>query len=322
MNIFITGSAGFIGFHLAKKLLERGDNIVGIDNFNNYYDPKLKEDRNKILEKNDNYKLYRGDLADNDLVKKIFKENKIDIVCNLAAQAGVRYSIENPSVYIQTNLVGFANLIEQVQKNKIQNFIYASSSSVYGKNKKTPFSVTDRVDNPVSLYAATKKADELIAHAYYDLYKFDNCIGLRFFTVYGPFGRPDMAYFSFTEKLMAAETIKIFNHGKMKRDFTYIDDITDGVIAIFDKIQDKKFGYKIFNLGNNKPVELMHFVESLENALGKKFTKEYLPMQKGDVPITYANIDESIKEFGFEPKITIEEGLAKFVEWYRDYYKK
>jgi len=322
MNYFITGTAGFIGFHLAKRLLARGENVMGIDNFNDYYDPQLKEDRTKILEKFDNYKLYRGDLADNDLVNRIFSENKIDLVCNLAAQAGVRYSIENPGAYIHSNIVGFANLIEAAQKNDIINFIFASSSSVYGKNKKVPFSVTDRVDNPVSLYAATKKSDELIAHAYQALYHFDNCVGLRFFTVYGPYGRPDMAYFSFTEKLMKGEGIKIFNHGKMKRDFTYIDDIIDGVIAIFNKAPSKKWGYKIFNLGNNKPVELMYFVESLEKALGKEFDKEYLPMQKGDVSITFADIDESIKEFGFQPQVSIEKGLQKFVQWYREYYQK
>lgn len=321
MLYFITGSAGFIGFHLSKKLLEKGETVIGLDNFNDYYDPQLKEDRTKILTKFENYKLYRGDLADNDLIKNIFAENKIDVVCNLAAQAGVRYSLENPSAYIQANLVGFANLIEATQKNGIKNFIYASSSSVYGKNEKIPFSVNDRVDKPVSLYAATKKSNELIAHAYQDLYHFDNCLGLRFFTVYGPFGRPDMAYFSFTQKLMKGETIQIFNNGQMKRDFTYIDDIVAGIIAIFDKIKTKKWGYKIFNLGNNKPVELMHFVESLEKALGREFNKEFLPMQPGDVPITYADIDESFQEFGFEPQTSIEEGLLKFAQWYTEYYR-
>lgn len=321
MKILITGSAGFIGFHLSKALLEKGEEIVGVDNFNDYYDPKLKEDRNKILEESENYKLYRGDIKDRELVEKIFKENKFDAVCNLAAQAGVRYSLKNPAVYIDSNLVGFANLIEEVQKNKIKNFIYASSSSVYGKNKKVPFSPEDRVDNPVSLYAATKKASELIAHAYHDLYKFDNCIGLRFFTVYGPYGRPDMAYFSFTEKLLKDEPIEVFNHGKMKRDFTYIDDIVDGVVKILDTAQEKKLGYQIFNLGNNKPVKLEYFISCLEKAWGKEFKKEYLPMQKGDVPITYADIDKTKEVFGWEPETSIKEGLGRFVEWYKEYYQ-
>ena len=320
MVILITGSAGFIGFHLSKELLRQKYQVIGLDNFNNYYDPRLKEDRNNILEEFENYKLYKGDLADKDFVKKIFNENKIDIVCNLAAQAGVRYSIENPDAYIQSNLVGFANLIEIAQKNNIENFIYASSSSVYGKNKKIPFSVTDRVDNPVSLYAATKKSAELIANAYHDIYKFKNIIGLRFFTVYGPWGRPDMAYFSFTDKILKDEPIKIFNHGKMKRDFTYIDDIVDGLKKIISIIEKKELGYQIYNLGNNKPVELIYFIETLENAIGKKARKEYLPMQKGDVPITYADIDKTKEIFGFEPKIGIEKGLKEFIKWYKEYY--
>lgn len=314
--ILVTGSAGFIGFHVTRKLLQDGNRVIGLDNFNDYYDPALKEVRNAILETNKNYKLYRGDLVDLDYIKKLFSENKIDKVCHLAAQAGVRYSLENPHIYIQSNIVGFTNLIDSAKNAGIKDFIYASSSSVYGDNKKTPFSVTDSVDHPVSLYAATKKANELVAYTYHHLYGM-NCTGLRFFTAYGPYGRPDMAYYSFTRDILADKTIKVFNHGKMQRDFTYIDDIVAGII----KALDKSYPYEIFNLGNNKPVELGYFIKTIEKLLGKEAKKKYLPMQPGDVPKTFADIDHSRELLGYEPKTTIEEGLGNFIKWYKEFYK-
>lgn len=314
-TILVTGSAGFIGFHVAKRLLEKDYKVIGIDNLNDYYDTKLKKDRNKILKKYKDYKFYFGKLENINLIKKIFSENKIDKVCNLGAQAGVRYSIENPHLYIQSNIVGFTNLIEESKNAKVENFIYASSSSVYGNNKKTPFSVEDRVDEPISLYAATKKSNELIAYTYHHLFDM-SCTGLRFFTVYGPWGRPDMAYFSFTKNIIEGKLIRIYNHGKMKRDFTYIDDIVDGII----KSLDQPSGYKIYNLGNNKPVNLNYFIECLEKAIGMKAKKEYAPLQPGDVLETYADIELSKKELGFQPKVKIEEGLKKFIEWYKSYY--
>jgi len=316
-TILVTGSSGFIGFSVARKLLDLGFKIVGADNQNDYYDPKLKRDRNKILQKYNDYIFYKGDFSDNKFVLKLFKEQKIDKVCHLAAQAGVRYSIENPAVYIQSNLVGFANLIEEAKNHKVKNFVFASSSSVYGENKKIPFSPEDRVDEPISLYAATKKADELIAYTYNHLFGL-NTIGLRFFTVYGPWGRPDMAYFSFTKDILAGKTIKVFNYGKMERDFTYIDDIADGVVSALDK----KLGYKILNLGNNKPVKLGYFIECVEKSIGKNAKKKMVPMQLGDVKRTYADIGESKKILGYEPKIGIDEGIEKFVAWYKEYYGK
>lgn len=313
--ILVTGSAGFIGFHVAKRLLEEGNTVIGLDNFNDYYDITLKNTRNEILEQFSSFHLYRGDLADLPLVEKIFADNKIDKVCHLGAQAGVRYSLTNPHAYIQSNLVGFTNVIDSAKRAGVLDFIYASSSSVYGDNEKTPFSVTDSVDHPVSLYAATKKANELIAYTYHHLYGM-NCTGLRFFTVYGPYGRPDMAYFSFTRDILEGKTIKVFNHGKMQRDFTYVDDIVDGIM----KALDKSYPYEIFNLGNNKPVKLGHFIEVIEKALGKEAIKEYLPMQPGDVLATYADIDHSRKMLGYEPKTSIEEGITNFIKWYREYY--
>jgi UDP-glucuronate 4-epimerase len=315
LTILVTGSAGFIGFHVSKRLLEEGNTVIGLDNFNDYYDVTLKNTRNEILEQFLSFHLYRGDLADLALIEKIFAENKIDKVCHLGAQAGVRYSLTNPHAYIQSNLVGFTNVIDSAKRVGVLDFIYASSSSVYGDNEKTPFSVTDSVDHPVSLYAATKKANELIAYTYHHLYGM-NCTGLRFFTVYGPYGRPDMAYFSFVRDILAGKTIKVYNHGKMQRDFTYIDDIVDGIM----KALDKSYPYEIFNLGNNKPVELGHFIEVIEKALGETAVKEYLPMQPGDVLATYADIDHSREMLGYEPKTSIEEGITNFIKWYREYY--
>ena len=315
-NILVTGTAGFIGFHLAKRLLEMGYLVIGIDNFNDYYSPKLKEDRNSILEKFSEYKIYRGDLENLDLVKNIFVENKIDKICHLAAQAGVRYSITNPHAYIQSNIVGFVNILEEAKNAGIKTFVYASSSSVYGKNEKMPFSVEDNVDHPISLYAATKKSNELIAHVYHHLFGM-NCTGLRFFTVYGPYGRPDMALFLFADAIMRGEKIKVFNHGKMRRDFTYIDDIVDGILASLEK----SYPCEIFNLGNNNPTELEHFISLIENNLEKKAERDYLPMQPGDVPASCADIDISKERLGFAPKIGIEEGIKRSMEWYRGYYK-
>jgi len=316
-TILVTGSAGFIGFYTAKKLLELNAKVIGLDNFNDYYNPTLKEARNKILTKSPNYHLYRGDLADLEFVKKIFAENKIDKICHLAAQAGVRYSIINPHTHIQSNIVGFANLIDSAKNAKIKDFIYASSSSVYGDNKKTPFAETDPVDQPVSLYATTKRANELIAYTYHHLFGL-NCTGLRFFTVYGPYGRPDMSYFKFTDLICQGKPIDVYNYGKMRRDFTYIDDIVAGIIASLEK----SYPYEIFNLGNNKSTELEYFIEVLEKELGVKVKKNYLPMQPGDVLETFANIEHSKKMLGYEPKTGIEKGLKKFVMWYKEFYNK
>lgn len=315
-TILVTGSAGFIGFHVAKRLLEDGCRVIGLDNFNDYYDPQLKEDRNSILELDENYKLYRGNLADADLLKIIFQENKIDKICHFAAQAGVRYSLSNPHVYIESNVVGFANLIEEARAAGIKKFVYASSSSVYGNNSKIPFSVDDSVDQPISLYGATKKSNELIAHTYHWLYKM-NCIGLRFFTVYGPWGRPDMAYFKFADKIRKKETIEVYNYGKMKRDFTYIDDIVEGVMAALDK--DIEFG--IFNLGNNQPEELEDMINLLESNLGIKAEKKYLPLQAGDFIVNWADIDKTREILGFAPKTSLSDGIRRFTKWYQDYYR-
>ncbi len=314
-TILITGSAGFIGFHSAKKLLEAGHVIIGADNFNDYYDPNLKEARNAILEGFTNFKLYRGDLSDEAFVERIFNENKIDQICHLAAQAGVRYSLENPRVYINANINAFMNILEAARNYQIKDLVYASSSSVYGNNKKVPFSVSDSVDNPISLYAATKKADELMAHTYSHLFNI-NTTGLRFFTVIGPYGRPDMALMLFTEAILKQEQIKVFNHGKMKRDFTYIDDIVEGVILALEKTD----GYQIFNLGNNKPVELEYFITCLEKELGMEAVKNYLEMQAGDVLETFADIEHTKKVLGWEPKTSTEEAIRAFVGWYREYY--
>lgn len=316
ITILVTGSAGFIGFHTAKKLLEDGCKVVGLDNFNSYYKPALKEARNRILEGFKGYKLYRGDLENLELIKKVFKENKIDKVCHLAAQAGVRYSLENPHAYISSNLVGFTNIIEEAKNAGIKTFVYASSSSVYGNNKKIPFSINDSVDKPISLYAATKKANELIAYTYHHLYGL-NCTGLRFFTVYGPWGRPDMAAYKFADAIKNNRVVDVYNFGKMKRDFTFITDIVSGILSSLKN----SYPYEIFNLGNNQPVELGSFINIIEGLLGEKAKKKFLPLQPGDVPETYANISHSYKKLGYRPKINIEEGLKEFINWYKNYDK-
>lgn len=316
MKYLVTGSAGFIGFNTVKKLLNEGHFVFGVDNFNDYYDPKIKQDRNKILAENRNFKLYKGDLSDLEFVKNIFKENKIDIVCNLAAQAGVRYSIKDPYAYINSNIVGFTNLINEAKNAGVRNFVYASSSSVYGDQEKTPFSEDFNTDKPLSLYAATKKANELIAHNYHHLFGM-NCTGLRFFTVYGPWGRPDMAIFSFTKAIIEGESIQIFNNGEMFRDFTFIDDIVSGIISACEKC----YPFEIFNLGNHEPVKLSYMVEVLEKELGKNAKKEFLPIQPGDVLKTYADIKEAKEKLNWEPAVDIETGIKEFVSWYKNYYK-
>ncbi len=317
MRILVTGSAGFIGSNVSKALLMRGDEVVGIDNFNDYYDVSLKEYRNKELEKYDSFKLYRINIESVEDLKKVFSENKIDKVCHLAAQANVRYSIDNPYVYGTTNCAGFINIIHLSKDAGIKHFVYASSSSVYGDNKKVPYSEEDIVEQPISLYAATKRANELIAYTCHHLYNM-NTIGLRFFTVYGPAGRPDMAYFKFADKMAKGETIDVYNYGKdMKRDFTYIDDIVDGVIRALDC----DYKYEIFNLGKGSPDDFGDFISILEKHMGIKAKKNLLPMQPGDVMITYADTTKTEKMLGYKPSITLDEGLKKFADWYREYYR-
>lgn len=321
-KILITGAAGFIGFHLAKKLLEQNVTVVGFDNINNYYDVSLKYARLDILKKYPRFTFVKGDLADDAAVNKMFAENKFDIVVNLAAQAGVRYSIENPRAYIDSNVIGFFNILEACRHNPVEHLLYASSSSVYGNQQKTPFSTDDNVDSPISLYAATKKSNELMAYTYSHLYGIP-ATGLRFFTVYGPYGRPDMAYFGFTKKIYAGQPIKIFNNGDMYRDFTYVDDIVQGIENMLCNPPREQNGaqHKVYNIGNNKPEKLMVFIETLEKALGKTAQKEYLPMQPGDVYQTYADVSKLMKDFDFKPSTSIETGLNKFAEWYKSYYK-
>jgi UDP-glucuronate 4-epimerase len=319
----ITGGAGFIGFHLSKRLLEHGLAVIGFDNLNDYYDVNLKHSRLKILKDFDNYSFIKGDLANKDEVEEVFNTYHPAIVINLGAQAGVRYSIENPDAYIQSNIIGFFNIMEACRHNKVEHLVYASSSSVYGANKKIPFSTEDKVDNPVSLYAATKKSNELMAYTYSHLYGIP-ATGLRFFTVYGPYGRPDMAYYSFTKAILEGKPIKVFNHGDMYRDFTYIDDIVTGIVNILPnppKKDDNGVPYKLYNIGNNKPEKLMDFIQTLEQCLGKEAIKEYFPMQPGDVYQTYADVTDLMNDFDFKPDTPISIGLAKFVEWYREYYK-
>ena len=321
-KILVTGSAGFIGFHLSKKILEEGGEVIGFDSVNDYYDVRLKEARLEILGKYDKFTFIKGNLADKSAVDNLFKEYKPDVVVNLAAQAGVRYSIDNPESYIESNIIGFFNILEACRHNKVEHLIYASSSSVYGNQKKTPFSTDDNVDHPISLYAATKKSNELMAFTYSHLYDIPST-GLRFFTVYGPFGRPDMAYFSFTQKIMHGETIKIFNNGDMYRDFTYVDDIVQGIMNMLinpPKPDENGDRAKVYNIGNNNPEKLMYFIETLEKAIGKTAKKEYLPMQPGDVYQTYADVSELQKDFGFKPSTTIEDGLSRFAKWYFEYY--
>ena len=320
----ITGGAGFIGFHLSRSLLEKGARVVGFDNMNDYYDVKLKEDRLAVLDAYDNYSFIKGDLADNADVLRVFQEFRPQIVVNLGAQAGVRYSIDNPKAYMESNMMGFFHVLEGCRYFPVEHLVYASSSSVYGGNDKVPFSTEDKVDEPVSLYAATKKSNELMAHAYSKLYRIP-VTGLRFFTVYGPFGRPDMAYFKFTKKILAGEPIQIYNKGDMYRDFTYIDDIVRGVENILcnpPTENEKGAFYKLYNIGNNKPVKLMDYVAALERCLGMEAKKEYLPMQPGDVYQTYADVADLMRDYDFKPDTPIEEGLARFVEWYRDYYEE
>ena len=345
-TILITGSAGFIGSNLVKELLKTNEemSIIGFDSVNDYYDVSIKEYRLDEIEKlaaskpNCKYTFIKGNLADKALIEKIFTENKIDIVVNLAAQAGVRYSITNPDAYIESNIIGFYNILEACRNHPVEHLVYASSSSVYGGNKKVPFSTDDKVDNPVSLYAATKKSNELMAHAYSKLYNIPST-GLRFFTVYGPAGRPDMAYFGFTNKLVNNETIKIFNYGNCKRDFTYVDDIVEGVKRVMMSPPEKKDGedglpippYKIYNIGNNNPENLLDFVQILSeeliraSVLPKDYDfdahKELVPMQPGDVPVTYADTSALEADFGFKPSTSLREGLRKFAEWYKEFYK-
>lgn len=323
-TILITGAAGFIGFHLAKSLLDEQYEIICFDNINNYYDVSLKYARLKILSNYKNFKFIQADLADENSVNNVFKTYKPDIAVNLAAQAGVRYSIENPKAYIDSNIIGFFNVLEACRHYPVKHLIYASSSSVYGNQKKTPFSVDDNVDRPISLYAATKKSNELMAFTYSHLYKIP-ATGLRFFTVYGPFGRPDMAYFGFTNKIFAGEPIKIFNNGDMLRDFTYVDDIVTGIKNILPCPPQKDENgdqYKVYNIGNNKPEKLLTFIETLEEIIGIEAKKEYLPMQPGDVYQTYADVSELEKNFNFKPQTSIREGLTEFVNWYREFYHK
>mgnify|MGYP003289343311 FL=1 len=319
---FITGGAGFIGFFLSKSLLERGARVIGFDNMNDYYEVSLKETRLDILSGFDNYTFIKGDLADKEAVIRVFEEYKPKIVVNLGAQAGVRYSIDNPDAYMQSNMVGFLNILEGCRHYPVEHLVYASSSSVYGANDKIPFSTLDQVDRPVSLYAATKKSNELMAHAYSKLYKIP-LTGLRFFTVYGPLGRPDMAYFKFAKKIMNGEPIQIYNNGDMYRDFTYVDDIVKGIENLLcnPPVEDANGAlYKIYNIGNNKPEKLMDYIATLEKCLGKEAVKEYLPMQPGDVYQTYADVSDLMEDFGFKPSTTIEEGLSKFAEWFKEYY--
>jgi UDP-glucuronate 4-epimerase len=334
MKILVTGAAGFIGSTLVLRLLERGDTVIGIDNHNDYYDPAIKEARLARHAKHLSYAHLRIDLADRSAIESAFATHKPQRVVNLAAQAGVRYSIENPLAYIDSNIVGFAHILEGCRHNGVEHLVYASSSSVYGANTAMPFSIHQNVDHPLSLYAASKKANELMAHTYSHLYGLPTT-GLRFFTVYGPWGRPDMALFKFTKAILAGEAIQIFNYGKHRRDFTYIDDIVEGVIRTLDrpasgnpewngKIPDPGTSvapWRVYNIGNNQPVELMDYIGALEKALGKTAEKELLPLQAGDVPDTYANVDDLVDQFHYKPAITVEDGISRFVTWYRDYFK-
>jgi len=334
VKVLLTGAAGFIGSALALRLLERGDEVIGIDNLNDYYDVALKEARLARTNAHSGFTDIRIDLEDRDGIAKLFARYKPDRVVNLAAQAGVRYSLENPCAYVDTNLVGFIHILEGCRHNDVEHLVYASSSSVYGSNTKMPFSVHDNVDHPVSIYAATKKASELMAHTYSHLYRLPTT-GLRFFTVYGPWGRPDMSPILFARKILAGEPIDVFNYGKHRRDFTYIDDIVEGVIRTLDKIASPNpdwngdipdpgtslAPYRLYNIGNNQPVELMHYIKVLEDCLGRKAEMNMLPLQPGDVPDTYAEVQDLVTDVGYKPETTVEDGIARFVEWYRGYYK-
>jgi UDP-glucuronate 4-epimerase len=334
VKILVTGTAGFIGNHVALKLLERGDEVIGIDNINDYYDVNLKLARLERVKAHPSFTELRVDIEDRENIPAIFAEHKPQRVIHLAAQAGVRYSLENPLAYIDANLVGFINILEGCRHNNVEHLTYASSSSVYGANTSMPFSVHDNIDHPLSLYAATKKSNELMAHTYSHLYKLPTT-GLRFFTVYGPWGRPDMALFMFTRSILAGEPINVFNQGKHLRDFTYIDDIVEGVVRTMDHVAEPNpqwssdkpdpgtslAPYRIYNIGNNQPVELMRFIEILEENLGKKADKNFLPLQPGDVPATYANVEDLVNDVNYKPEMPIETGISNFVKWYRDYYQ-
>lgn len=335
MTILVTGAAGFIGFHVTQALLARGERIVGIDNLNDYYDVRLKHARLAQLEGQPNFEFLRLDLADRAGMADLFARHRPSRVLHLAAQAGVRYSLHNPHAYVDSNLVGFMNILEGCRHHAVEHLVYASSSSVYGLNTTMPYSVHHNVDHPISLYAATKKANELMAHSYSHLYRIPTT-GLRFFTVYGPWGRPDMAYFKFTQAILAGKPIEVYNHGRMRRDFTYIDDIVEGVLRVLDRIPEPNTNwngahpdpgsspapYRLYNIGNHSPVELSRFIEALESAIGRKAEKIMLPMQPGDVPATYADVDDLVRDTGFAPKTSIEDGLARFAEWYRGYLKQ
>ncbi len=349
MNVLVTGTAGFIGFHVANRLLQDGHNVIGIDSINDYYDVQLKYGRlayagintatleyskKYISAATPSYVFYKLNLEDKASLERIFKQHDIDIVINLAAQAGVRYSLINPGAYIQSNIVGFTNILECCRHNNIQHLVYASSSSVYGLNDEIPFATDQNVDHPVSLYAASKKSNELMAHVYSHLFRLPTT-GLRFFTVYGPWGRPDMALFLFTKAILEDKPIQVFNNGNMQRDFTYIDDIAEGVIKVMHHIPKandqwkvsmsaasaSSAPYKVYNIGNSKPVPLMHFIEAIENELGKKASKEFLPLQPGDVPSTFADVTDLVRDNGYKPDTSVEEGVKKFIQWYKEYYK-
>ena len=329
VKVLVTGAAGFIGYHLSQRLLADGHEVLGIDNLNDYYDVSLKQARLDLLAQESQFEFRKLDLSDRTGMESLFASQPFDVVVNLAAQAGVRYSLENPAAYVDSNLVGFANILEGCRQGSVGHLVYASSSSVYGGNRKIPFSTTDSVDRPVSLYAASKKANELMAHSYSHLYGIP-VTGLRFFTVYGPMGRPDMAYFKFVQAIEAGKAIDVYNYGKMRRDFTYIDDIVEGIVRIMQKLPDpaavqegglpSKARYKIYNIGNNTPVELGEFIEEIERALGKTAEKNMMPVQPGDVLETYADVDELMADVGFRPTTPLKEGIGKFVEWYRSYY--
>lgn len=333
MKVLVTGSAGFIGFHVCRYLLARGDEVVGIDNLNDYYDVSLKQARLDQLLGHERFVFHKLDIADRDAMKALFESGGFTRVVHLAAQAGVRYSLENPHAYVDSNLVGFVNVLEGCRQQRIEHLVYASSSSVYGANETIPFSEADNVDHPVSLYAATKKANELMAHTYSHLYSLPTT-GLRFFTVYGPWGRPDMSPILFTRAILAGEPLKIFNHGKHRRDFTYIDDIVEGVVRVLDHVSvgnpqwsgqspdpaSSRAPWKLYNIGNSQPVELLTYVELIEQALGKTTTKELLPLQPGDVEHTYADVNALKADIGYQPSVTVQDGIQRFVKWYRDYY--
>ncbi|MBA2665776.1 MAG: NAD-dependent epimerase [Trueperaceae bacterium] len=333
MRVLVTGTAGFIGYHVAEHLLARGDEVVGLDIVNDYYDPALKEARLARLRRHRGYRHQRHDLADESMIARVFEEARPERVVHLAAQAGVRYSLTNPHVYVHTNVVGFLHVLEGCRHTDVEHLVYASSSSVYGSNTTMPFSAHQSVDHPVSLYAASKKANELMAHTYSHLYRLPTT-GLRFFTVYGPWGRPDMAMFLFTEAILKGEPIQVFNHGRMQRDFTYVADVVEGVVRVLDRVPagDPEWRsdapdpatsgapYRIYDIGNHSPVELMHLIEVLERALGREAIKEFVDIQPGDVPATYADVDDLMRDVGFAPDTPIEEGVGKFVAWYREYY--